>query len=173
MTRAWTRTSRLALALSLAVSLAACSGEPGTAQVEDAWIRSNPNGMGAAYFTITMPTDDRLVSAEIDPSIAGRVEVHEVIDDAGVMRMREVDGGIDLRAGTAFELRPGGHHLMLLEMPAMLEIGSIVTLTLRFATAEPVVIDAEVREGAAADGTPEHAPHSDHGTHHGSHHGAN
>jgi copper(I)-binding protein len=56
MTRAWTRTSRLALALSLAVSLAACSGEPGTAQVEDAWIRSNPNGMGAAYFTITLPS---------------------------------------------------------------------------------------------------------------------
>lgn len=166
-----TRAPHLAIAVTLAVTLAACSSEDGVAQVQDAWIRSNPNGMGAAYFTITMPIDDRLVSAATDPAIAGRVEIHEVIDDAGVMRMREVDDGIDLRAGTALELRPGGYHLMLLEMPTMLAIGSTVTLTLRFATADPLEIDVEVREGVGTHGSSEQGSHSDHGTHHDTHHG--
>jgi len=158
---------RLASLLAAAtLVLVACSTDAAPVVI-DPWVRSNPNGMGAAYLTITMPADDVLVAAEVDPAVAARVEVHEIIDDAGLMRMREVDGGIPLPAGTAVELRPGGYHLMLLDMPVMLEVGSTVTLTLRFATADPIVVTAEVREGASADGMPEHSSDAMHGMQHG------
>jgi copper(I)-binding protein len=171
------RGSVLAASLLTALTLAACNAGVAAPIVEDPWIRSNPNGMGAAYLTITMPAADTLVAAQVDASIAGRVEVHEVVEDEGMMRMREVAGGIPLPAGSAVDLRPGGFHLMLLDMPGMLEIGSTVDVTLRFATADPIVVVAEVREGAGADGMPEHGPdgihhggdHADHGMPHGTH----
>jgi copper(I)-binding protein len=167
-------TSRTALRVTLLATLAltACSTGVAAPLVEDPWIRSNPNGMGAAYLTITMPTADTLVAAEVDASIAGRVEVHEVLEDGGMMRMREVDGGIPLPAGSAVDLRPGGYHIMLLDMPDMLDIGSTVDVTLRFATADPIVVVAEVREGTGAGGMPEHGAHGmDHGSQHGNQHG--
>lgn len=144
--------ARLALLLGGVLLLAACSGG-GTGAVptvEDPWLRSTPNGLGAAYFMITMPNDDRLIAADVDPSVAGRVEVHEVVDDAGRMLMREVDGGIALPAGEPVALRPGGLHLMLFDMPEMLDVGSTVVLTLRFSEADPVTVVAEVREGAGS-----------------------
>jgi copper(I)-binding protein len=165
-----TSRSALRVTLLMALALSACSTGVAAPVVEDPWIRSNPNGMGAAYLTITMPTSDTLVAAEVAASIAGRVEVHEVLEESGMMRMREVAGGIPLPAGSAVDLRPGGYHIMLLDMPGMLEIGSTVDVTLRFATADPIVVVAEVREGAGADGMPEHGSHGmDHGGQHGSH----
>jgi len=155
----------------LGLVVAACSAGSSAPIVEDPWIRSNPNGMGAAYLTITMPADDVLVAAEIDPAIAGRVEVHEVVEDDRMMRMREVDGGIPLPAGEAIELRPGGYHLMLLDMPRMLDTGSTITVTLRFATSDPIVVTAEVREGAGVDGMPEHGEHGMQHDQHGGEHG--
>jgi len=164
------RAAELATSVLVALTLTACSAGVAAPVIEDPWIRSNPNGMGAAYLTITMPTDDTLVAAQVDASIAGRTEVHEVVEDDGMMRMRELDGGLSLPAGSTVELRPGGYHIMLLDMPGMLEVGSTVDLTLRFATADPIVVVAEVREGAGADGMPEHGPHSmEHGSHRSDH----
>jgi periplasmic copper chaperone A len=134
--------------LIAAAALAGCSAAPTAPTIDDPWVRSNPNGLGAAYLTITSPTDDRLVAAEVDPAIATSVEIHEVVQVDGRMLMRERGSGIVLTAGQAVELRPGGLHLMLLGMPEMLEIGTTLTLTLRFATAEPITVIAEVREGA-------------------------
>jgi periplasmic copper chaperone A len=141
------RLRRTTLLIAAAV-LAGCSTAPAIPTVDDPWVRSNPNGLGAAYLTITSPADDRLVAAEVDRGIATSVEIHEVVEVDGRMLMRERDGGIILTAGQEVELRPGGLHLMLLGMPEMLEVGTTVTLTLRFATADPITVIAEVREGA-------------------------
>jgi len=170
------RAMRFAILLGAAVVLTACAGRGVDVlpTVEDPWLRSTPNGIGAAYFTITMPGDDRLIAADTDPAIADRIEVHEVIEDEGRMLMRETDGGIPLPAGEPVTLRPGGFHLMLLDMPEMLQVGSRVTLTLRFAEADPITVTAEVREGAGSEpasdsGVMEHGtmPHGDlqHGQH--------
>jgi periplasmic copper chaperone A len=144
------RTNRLLAVTLVVATLAACSSQAEAPVVADVWARSNPNGMGAAYLTITLPADDLLVGATVDAAVAARVEVHEVVDDAGRMLMREVDGGIPLPAGSAIELRPGGYHLMLLDMPAMLPVGSTFALTLVFATSPALTVSAEVREGAAS-----------------------
>jgi copper(I)-binding protein len=159
------------LALSALTLVAGCSSSSVKAPVvEEAWVRSNPNGMGAAYFTITMPAEDRLIAAEVPSAIAGRVEVHEVVDDEGRMLMREVAGGIPLPAGQAVELRPGGLHLMLLAMPATLEIGATVEITLLFAEAPSLTITAEVREGVGA-GEGHQMDDTTHGHTHGGMHG--
>jgi copper(I)-binding protein len=157
------------LSLGTILLLAGCTGSgPPTPTVADAWVRSNPNGMGAAYLTITMPDTDRLIAAEVSPSIAGRVEVHEVVDDEGRMLMREVVGGIPLPAGQAVELRPGGFHLMLLGMPATLEVGTTIEVTLLFAESPSLTVTAEVREGTTAmDGDMDDTMHS--GMHDGNH----
>jgi periplasmic copper chaperone A len=143
------RTIRLLAVTLVVATLAACSSQADAPVVADVWARSNPNGMGAAYLTITLPTDDLLVGATVDAAVAARVEVHEVVDDAGRMLMRRIDGGIPLPGGSAIELRPGGYHLMLLDMPAMLPVGSTFLLTLEFATAPSLTVSVEVREGAA------------------------
>lgn len=141
--------TRVALLLgSVTLVSAACAGAGAAPTIEEPWARSNPNGLGAAYLVITMPDDDVLIAVEVDPAVAGRVELHEVIDDEGRMLMRERDGGIPLPGSEAVELRPGGFHIMFLDMPEMLEIGVMLELTLRFAQSDPVTVQAEVREGA-------------------------
>jgi copper(I)-binding protein len=136
---------------AIAFVLAACSTGT-TVTVEDPWVRSNPNGMGAAYMVLTMPDADELVAASVDPSIAGTVEVHEVVMDDGMMRMREV-AGIPFAAGEPVALEPGGYHIMLLDMPEMLEAGTEVALTLTFASGTEVPVTATVRASTASDET--------------------
>ncbi len=147
---------------TIAVVLAACGGDAAIT-VTDPWLRSNPNGMGAAYMVLTASADDALVAAAVDPSVAGTVEVHEVIMEDGAMRMREADGGVPLPAGEAVALEPGGYHIMLMDMPAMLPAGTAVDVTLTFASGAEVTVAAVVREDTPGSETemPMHGSHSD------------
>jgi len=118
-------------------------------EVSDAWARKSPmkTTAGAAYMKITSPIDDALVGASVDASIAGMVEIHETVmaeDDS--MKMQHVDK-IDLPAGEAVELKPGGYHVMLMELADPLEVGTTFDVTLSFENAEDLVIPVEVREG--------------------------
>jgi len=151
------RLPRTLAALTAALALAACGGGAAELTVESAWVRSNPNLMGAAYMVITSPDGDELVAASVDPAIARTVEVNEVVMDAGMMRMREV-AGIPLPAGEAVTLEPGGYHLMLLDMPEMLAPGTAVELTLTFASGTTRTVSAEVRTSTM----PEDHDHGDH-----------
>ncbi len=86
--------------------------------IAHAWSRATPSGakVGAGYVEITNTgsTADRLISATSD--IAGRVEVHTMAIDNGVMRMRRVDGGLALPPGKTVKLEPGGLHLMFMKL---------------------------------------------------------
>jgi copper(I)-binding protein len=144
------RHTPLLAAATLSALLVACSTDA-SITVEDPWVRSNPNGMGAAYMVVTSPESDEIVAASVEPSIAGTVEVHEVVMQDGMMRMREV-AGIPLPAGEAVTLEPGGYHIMLLDMPAMLEPGTEVELVLTFASGTEVPVTATVRESTMGDG---------------------
>lgn len=145
------RPRRLLEVTLLALIVVACGGGDGAGpSVVDPWVRSTPNGLGAAYMVIASDEDDELVAASVDPSIAGAVEVHEVVMQDGMMRMRQVSG-IPLPAGEAVTLEPGGYHVMLLDMPAMLEAGTEVDITLTFASGSKVIVTAEVRESTSGD----------------------
>jgi copper(I)-binding protein len=89
------------------------------------------------------------------------VEVHEMKMDGDIMKMRAVQGGLDLPAGKAVELKPGGYHVMLMDLNAPLPKDSTVPLTLVFKDAKGVeskvelkVPVASVAPGAKADAAP-------------------
>ena len=114
---------------------------PAMAQVTvtDAWTRATAPGakIAAGYMTIRNAgkTPDKLVSAS-SPA-AEKVEPHITVKEGDIFRMREVKG-YDIPAGGSFELKPGGAHLMLMNVGAPLKEGDKVPLTLRFERAGEV-----------------------------------
>ena len=99
-------------------------------KVEGPWARATPPGtkIGAAYMKITSGgTADRLVGAS-SPA-AAKVELHVTEKKGDVMRMRAI-GKLDLPAGRTVELKPGGYHLMLMDLKQPLVLGSTVPLSL-------------------------------------------
>ncbi|RYX97761.1 MAG: copper chaperone PCu(A)C [Comamonadaceae bacterium] len=101
-------------------------------QVSDAWVRATVPGQqgSGGFMKLTSKTDARLVS--ITSPAAGVAEVHEMKMEGDVMRMRALDGGIELPAGKTVELRSGGFHLMLMDLKQTMAAGSKVPVTLTF-----------------------------------------
>ena len=112
--------------------------------VKDAWIRTSVPGQKAtgAFMTITAKADLKLVSAS-SPA-AGVAEVHEMKMDGDIMRMRAVQGGLDLPAGKTVELKPGSYHIMLLDLKTALPKDTTVPVTLLFKDAKGVESKVEL-----------------------------
>ncbi len=117
--------------LAIALSLSAVLAAPALAQVavKESWVRATVPAQTAsgAFLQITSKQDARLVSAK--SPVAGVVEIHEMTMDKDVMKMRAI-AGIDLPAGKAVELKPGGYHVMLIDLKRQLKAGDTVPLTL-------------------------------------------
>lgn len=131
--------------------------------ISGAWVRPGAAGQNSAvYMTIANRTgaDDRLVEAAAD--VARAVEIHETVEENGVMRMRPVQGGLTLPRGGEVALKPGGRHVMLLGLTRELKVGDRFPLELRFEKAGTVSVDVAVKEEPA---TP--AGHGDAGDHSG------
>jgi copper(I)-binding protein len=114
------------------------------------WARQSPmaTDMGAAYLTINTNIDDELVGAMVDTSIAAMTQVHEtVMGEGDSMKMQEVDK-IEIVAGTPTELKPGGYHVMLMNLVKPLELGTEISVTLKFAKAGDLVVTVPVLEEA-------------------------
>lgn len=136
-----------------------------TVKVEDAWVRGTVAQQKAsgAFMRLTPSANARLVSAS--SPVAGVVEIHEMAMDNDVMRMRQVPG-LDLAAGRTTELKPGGYHVMLMDLKAPLAKGSNVPVTLVFQDAKgaetqlPLQLPvASQAPGAAASGMGQGAAH--------------
>ena len=101
--------------------------------VQNAWVRATVQGQRAtgAFMQITAPAASTLVS--VSTPVAGVAEVHEMQMDGEVMRMRPLAKGLELPAGKAVQLKPGGYHLMLmdLKLPLQKDTTIPITLTLR------------------------------------------
>ena len=104
-------------------------------QVKDAWVRSTVAGQkgSGAFMTVTAQTALRLVG--VSSPMAGIAEVHEMKMDGDVMKMRPVPA-LDLPAGKAVQLKPGGYHVMLMDLKQPLVNGSTLPLSLRFEDAK-------------------------------------
>ncbi|MEN9317409.1 MAG: hypothetical protein RIS35_3802 [Pseudomonadota bacterium] len=140
----------LALACALTLSGTALA----QVTVTDPWVRGTVAQQGAtgAFMSLTASADTKLVG--VASPAAEVVEIHEMAMDGGVMRMRAVPG-LDLPAGKAVELKPGGYHVMLINLKKPLSAGDIVPITLTLEKApgqrSKVEINAPVRalSGAA------------------------
>ena len=105
--------------------------------------------MAAVYFDIAAETDDRLVAAGVDPTIAAGAELHATtIDDtSGDVAMRRLDG-LPVEGGSDVVFKPGGNHVMLVDVVQPLVAGTTFDLTLDFERAGPQVVTVAVREDA-------------------------
>lgn len=109
-----------------------------TVDVQGGWARATVPGQKAtgAFMKLTAKDGAKLVS--VSTPVAGVSEVHEMKMDGDVMKMRAVQGGLDLPAGKAVELKPGGYHIMLMDLKSALPKDSTVALTLVFKDAKGV-----------------------------------
>jgi copper(I)-binding protein len=97
--------------------------------VKDPWVRATVPAQKAtgAFMQITSAQDARLVEAR--SPVAGVVEVHEMVMEKEVMKMRAMKG-LDLPAGKTVELKPGGYHVMLMDLKEQMKEGTTVPVTL-------------------------------------------
>ena len=97
--------------------------------VKDPWVRATVSQQKAtgAFMQITSAQDARLVEAK--SPVAGVVEVHEMSMEKDVMKMRAIPE-LALPAGKAVELKPGGYHVMLMDLKQQMKEGGTVPLTL-------------------------------------------
>ena len=97
--------------------------------VKDPWVRGTVAQQKAtgAFMQLTSAQGGKLVSAK--SPVAGVVEIHEMAMEGSVMKMRAVPG-LDLPAGKAVDLKPGGYHVMLMDLKQQLKEGESVPLTL-------------------------------------------
>lgn len=144
--------ARLAASL-FALTLAA--GAAAEVRVDEPWARATVAGQQAsgAFMILTSSTDARLVG--VQSPAAGVAEIHEMALENNVMRMRAIES-LALPAGKPVELRPGGYHLMLLDLKQPLEAGRSVGLTLTVEDAqgrrESIDVQAQIRPLGAAGG---------------------
>jgi len=154
------------IAFMIAVLVVACAAMPAQAEdftigglkISSPWARATPKGaaVGGGYMAITNSGNapDRLIGGSTD--IARSFEVHEMTMDGGVMKMRPVAGGIEIKPGQTVTLAPNGYHVMFIGLKEPLKQGSHFKATLEFAKAGKVDVDFVV-EGIGA-----MAPGSDH-----------
>jgi copper(I)-binding protein len=137
------------LAASLLVAAPALA-QAQAVQVEDAWARATAAGArsGGIFLTLTdIGAPDRLLGATTP--VAATAELHETIDDNGVMRMRPVRA-LPLETGKPVVLKPGSYHLMLIGLRRQLKPGDSFSVTLTFEKAAPVTAIVTVAKAGAS-----------------------
>ena len=144
----------------IATTLLAASAVHAQTTVSEPWVRSTVAGQRAtgAFLQITSAAGGKLVSAS--SPVAGVVEIHEMTMDGNVMKMRALSKGLDLPAGKAVALKPGGLHVMLMDLKQPLKAGDTVPLSLVVEGAankrETIEVKATVRGAQAAPAGGEH-----------------
>ena len=143
-----------------AMSDSAMSGDGsyqvGDLTVETPWARATSGRAGGAFMMIHDGGShgDRLIGVEAD--ISDRVQLHTTVMEDGVMRMRHVEGGIEVPAGGMAELKPGGFHVMFMGLKQPLAEGDSFPVTLVFERAGTVTVDVTVGAAGAMEGGMQH-----------------
>jgi copper(I)-binding protein len=99
--------------------------------IQDPWVRGTvPKQQSSGVFMqLSAAKDTRLVAA-LSP-VAKVVEIHEMVMDNNIMKMRQIPG-LDIVPGRVLELKPGGYHVMLIDLKQQLKGGDVVPITLFF-----------------------------------------
>lgn len=161
----------LSVLLVLLLAVAACASAPVSPaptsgqglSAQDVWARpaktmgdapmegdTQPMQHGGANSAVYMrlanggAAADRLTAARAEVSHA--VEIHETVMEGDVMRMQQVQDGIEIPAGGQIELKPGSYHIMLIGLTRDLTVGDTFPVTLEFASGEKLTVEAEVRQ---------------------------
>jgi copper(I)-binding protein len=126
----------------------------GDLTVTSPWTRATPGGakIAGGYLKITNngTTPDRFVGAKSEE--ADHVEIHEMSMSDGVMKMRPLPNGIEIKPGETVELKSGGYHLMFMDLKQPLKPGDSFTSTLQFEKAGSLDVNFIVRGLGATSG---------------------
>ena len=142
------------LAGMLAISAGAAGANDykvGALEIDNPWSRAVPRGatVAAGYMTIknTGSEPDRLVGGSTP--VAGKFEVHEMSMDKGVMKMRPVPDGLEIKPGETVELKPSSFHIMMTGLKQTIQKGKPFKASLTFEKAGPLDVEFTV-EGVGA-----------------------
>ncbi len=135
----------------------------GALEIDHPWSRAVPKGatVAAGYLTIrnTGAEPDRLVSGSTP--VASKFIIHEMSMDKGVMKMRPVQGGLEIKPGATVELKPQSSHIMIMGLKQPIEKGKPFRGSLVFEKAGTVEMDFSV-EGIGATPAAGHDMHLHH-----------
>ena len=138
-------------ALALSGAAVAQNYTAGPLKIEQPWTRATPAGAKVAggYLAVTNTgtAPDRLLGGSSE--IAGKVEIHEMAMNNGVMTMRGLPDGLELKPGAKLELKPGGYHIMFMDLKRQLKEGEKVKGTLTFEKAGAVPVEFSVQSVGA------------------------
>ena len=152
----------VSLFLSFAGSVFAHGTKVGDLMISKMRIRATPPGapVSGGYMVIknTGTVTDRITGISAD--FAGKAEIHEMKLDGDIMRMRPLVGGLEIPAGGEVILKPGGLHLMFMQLGEQLKEGDSRKVTLTFEKAGEVEVDFKVRDITKSH---KHGDHSGHG----------
>ena len=159
----WTTGYGFAAALALAAAQLATAPaqaadyDIGSIHISQPWARATPKGAsaGAAYMTITNngKAPDRVSCVSSDASAECQIHTMSMVD--GVMKMRPVEGGLEIKPGETVTLKPSSFHVMLTSLKHGLEQGNTMKATLKFEHAGTVEVEYPIAGiGAAAPGVP-------------------
>lgn len=151
--------------LALASPVFAHDYKAGALKIDHPWTRATPGGakVGGGFMTITNTgtESDRLVGGSAD--IAKIFEVHEMKMEGTVMKMRALETGLEIKPGATVELKPGGYHVMFIDLKAPLKEGETVKGELVFEKAGKVAVEYKI-ENRGSTGGSGHDAHAGHGT---------
>jgi copper(I)-binding protein len=127
----------------------------GSIEIAQPWARATPKGAssGAAYMTVTNTgtAPDRMTCVSSNGS--AQCAVHTMSMEGGVMKMRPVEGGLEIAPGVSVTLKPSGLHMMLVDLKHPLEAGQTVEATLKFEHAGTIEVNYPILPlGAPAPG---------------------
>ena len=126
----------------------------GALKLTTPWARATPKGatVGGGYLTITNTGNalDRLVGGASD--VSNRFEIHEMSMDKGVMKMREITSGVEIKPGQTIRFEPSGYHIMFVGLKQPLKEGDHIEATLKFEKAGKASVDFVVQGIGARSG---------------------
>lgn len=147
VTGAWARPALGGMAMEATKDPQATSMDSGMAMTDTQAMTGTMNmgAMSAAYMTLeNKGGEDTLTSVSGD--VAEMIQVHQTIEKDGMMSMEEAKDGVPVPANGKAELKPGGYHVMLMNLKQDLKAGDTFKLTLKFKSGKELSVDVPVRE---------------------------
>jgi len=149
-----TRASVALLAVALSATLAFAHGyKLGNLEIKHPWAKATVAGQPVAGGFLSVVNSgseaDRLV--KITSDVSGNIQLHDMKVENGVMKMGEVPGGIEVAPGATVELKPGGLHVMFMDIKAPFKEGETVKAVLTFEKAGDVAVEFKIDAAKGAD----------------------
>lgn len=94
------------------------------------WVRGTVSQQKTTGAFMQLKSEKNVRLVAVKSPVAGVVEIHEMAMENNIMKMRALTNGLDLPAGKTIELKPGGYHVMLMDLKQTLKAGEQVAMTL-------------------------------------------